>query len=37
MERNRKKGAGGVVRGRGVLRKIFEFYALLPTRFSLRL
>ena len=34
MERNKKKAAGGVVRGRGVLRKIFEFYALLATRFS---
>ena len=37
MERNTKKAAGGVVRGRGVLRKNFEFYALLATRFSLRL
>ena len=37
MERNKKRAAGGVVRGRGVLRKIFEFYALLATRFSLRL
>ena len=37
MERNKKKAAGGVVRGRGVLQNIFEFYALLLTRFSLRL
>ena len=37
MERNMKKAAGGNVRGRGVLRNIFEFYALLGTRFFLRL
>ena len=37
MERNKKKAAGGDARGRGVLRKTFEFYALLATRFSLRL
>ena len=37
MERNEKKAAEGVVRGRGVLHKIFEFYALLATRLSLRL
>ena len=37
MERNKKKAAGGNVRGRGMLRKMFEFYALLATRFSLRL
>ena len=37
MERNKKKPAGGDVRGRGELRKIFEFYALLATHFSLRL
>ena len=37
MERGKKKAAGGVVRGRRVLRKIFEFYALLATPFSLRL
>ena len=37
MERNNKKAAGGVVRGPGVLRNILEFYALLATRFSLRL
>ena len=35
MERNKKKLAGGVVRGRGVLRNIFEFYKLLATRSSL--
>ena len=37
MEWNNKKEAGGVVRGRGVLRKISDLYALLATRFSLRL
>ena len=37
MVRNKKKAAGGVVRGRGVLGNIFEFYALLATRFSLHL
>ena len=37
MGRNKKKAAGGDVRSRGVLRKFFEFYALLATRFSLRL
>ena len=37
MERNRRKAAGGDVRGRGKLQKIFEFYALLVTPFSLRL
>ena len=37
MERNQKKGAGGDVRGGGELRKVFEIYALLATRFSLRL
>ena len=36
MEKNKKKAAGGDVRGRGVLRKIFEFYVLLATQFSLR-
>ena len=35
MEWNKKKAAGCDVRGRGVLRKVFEFYALLATRFSL--
>ena len=37
MERNKKRAAGGDVRGRGELRKIFEFYALLAARFVLRL
>ena len=37
MENKKKKAAGRDVRGRGELRKIFEFYALLATCFSLRL
>ena len=37
MEKKKKKAAGRDVRGRGELGKIFEFYALLATRFSLRL
>ena len=37
MERNKKNAAGGDVKGRGVLRNIFEFYALLATRFLFRL
>ena len=37
MGRNKKKAARGVVRGRGVIRNISEFYALLATRFSLRI
>ena len=37
MERSKKKAAGGVMRGRGVLQKIFQFYALLAKQFSLRL
>ena len=37
MEKKKKKAAGRDVRGRGELWKIFEFYALLATRFSLRL
>ena len=37
MEKNKKKVAGRDERGRGEFRKIFEFYALLVTRFSLRL
>ena len=37
MERKIKKAAGGVVRGHVVLRKIFEFGALLATRLPLRL
>ena len=37
MERNKKKAAGGDVRGRGGLQKIFKYYALLATHFSLRL
>ena len=32
-----EKGGRGDVRGRGELPKTFEFYALLTTRFSLRL
>ena len=37
MERNKKKATGWDARGRCELRKYFEFYALLATRFSLRL
>ena len=37
MEKNKKKATGWDARGRGELRKYFEFYALLATRFSLRL
>ena len=37
MKNKKKKAAGCDVRGRGELRKIFVFYALLATRFSLRL
>ena len=37
MEKNKKKVTGWDARGRGELRKFFEFYALLVTRFSLRL
>ena len=37
MERKKIKAAGRDVRGCGELLKIFEFYALLVTRFSLRL
>ena len=37
MERNKKKAAGGNLRGHGELWKSFEFYALLATSFSLRL
>ena len=37
MERNNQNAAGGNVRGRGELPKIFKFYALLAARFSLRL
>ena len=37
MEKNKKKAAGRDVRGPGELLKIFEFYALLATRSSLRL
>ena len=37
MEKNKKKGTGLDARGCGELRKFFEFYALLATRFSLRL
>ena len=37
MENKKKKAAEDDVRGRGELCKIFEFYALLATRFSLRL
>ena len=37
MEKNKKKARGWDARGRGELRNVFEFYALLATRFSLRL
>ena len=37
METKKKKAAGRDVRGRGEVCKIFEFYALLATRFSFRL
>ena len=37
MEKKKKKAARRDVRGCGELRKNFEFYALLVTRFSLRL
>ena len=37
MKNKKKKAAGRDMKGRGVLCKIFEFYALLATRFSLRL
>ena len=37
MEKNKKKATGWDARVRGELRKAFEFYALLATRFSLRL
>ena len=37
MKNKKKKAAGRDVRGRGELSKMFEFYALLATRFSLRL
>ena len=37
MEKNKKKSTGSDARGRGQLRKYFEFYALLASRFSLRL
>ena len=37
MEKNKKKATGWDARGRGELRKYFEFYALLATRLSLRL
>ena len=37
MEKKEKKATGWDARGRGELQKCFEFYALLATRFSLRL
>ena len=37
MEKKEKKATGRDVRGHGELWKIFEFYALLLMRFSLRL
>ena len=37
MEKNKEKATGWNARGRGELQKYFEFYALLATRFSLRL
>ena len=37
MEKKKKKAARRDVRGRGEFSKIFEFYALLATPFSLRL
>ena len=37
MEKKKKKATGWDARGRGELRKYFEFYALLATHFSLRL
>ena len=37
MEKNEKKATGWDARGRGELRKYFEFYTLLAMRFSLRL
>ena len=37
MGKKRKNAAGRDVGGRGELWKIFEFYALRATRFSLRL
>ena len=37
MEKNKKKGTGWDARGRGELRKRFEFYALLAAHFSLLL
>ena len=37
MRRNTKKAAGGDLSSRGELPKSFQFYALLATRFSLRL
>ena len=37
MEKNKKKATGWDARVRGELRTLFEFYALLATRFSLRL
>ena len=37
MERKKKEATGREARGRGELRKYFEFYTLLATRFSLRL
>ena len=36
MEKKKKKAAGRDVRGPGEFWKIFEFHALLATRFSLR-
>ena len=37
MEKTKKKATGWDARGRGELRKYFQFYALLVTLFSLRL
>ena len=37
MEKNKKKATGWNARVRGELRKFSKFYALLVTRFSLRL
>ena len=37
MEKNKKKATGWDARGHGELRNLFQFYALLSTRFSLRL